>query len=534
VGAALERTRVFWDHLLSTVQVHTPEPATDLILNHWMLYQSLSCRIWGRSAFYQPSGAFGFRDQLQDVLALLAIDPPISRGQILNAAQFQFTEGDVMHWWHPPSGRGVRTRISDDMLWLPYVTALYVETTGDESILEEKIPFLEAPPLSKDENERYNEYSHTKEPYTLLEHCHRAIEKGATSGSHGLPLIGTGDWNDALNRVGEEGKGESVWLAWFLCDVLERFARICDHRGDSETAKNYRSRSKEYAAVVEQTAWDGAWYRRAYYDDGFSLGSIQDTECQIDGIAQSWAVLSGAGDPRRSQKAMQSVLERLVLPQDRLSLLFTPPFDKTEHDPGYIKGYFPGIRENGGQYTHAAIWTAWAFAQLGDGKQAGELFDMLNPISHSDSEEKAAEYRVEPYVICADIYSKPPYLHRGGWTWYTGSAAWMYRLGLTALLGFKKTGNTLRIDPVIPPSWDGFEIHYQFGATSYQIKVFNPSHLAHHVQFVKLDGKILDDKVIPLVDDGQEHNVEVIMGDQTTSNQLLKGNDSPAQGDSQD
>jgi cyclic beta-1,2-glucan synthetase len=514
VGAALERTRVFWDHLLHTVQVHTPEPASNLILNHWMLYQSLSCRIWGRSAFYQPSGAFGFRDQLQDVLALLAVDPAISRGQILNAAQFQFTEGDVMHWWHPPSGRGVRTRISDDLLWLPYVTALYIESTGDASILEEKIPFLEAPPLNKDESERYNEYPQTEEAFPLLEHCHRAIKKSATRGMHGLPLIGTGDWNDALNRVGEGGKGESVWLAWFLCDVLERFAKICDQRGDGETAKYYRSRSKEYAAVVEQNAWDGAWYRRAYYDDGFPLGSIQEPECQIDGIAQSWAVLSGAGDPIRSQKAMQSVLERLVHPQDQLSLLFTPPFDKTDHDPGYIKGYLPGIRENGGQYTHAAIWTAWAFAQLEDGKKAGELFDLLNPIFHSDTEEKAAEYRVEPYVICADIYSKPPYLHRGGWTWYTGSAAWMYRFGLTALLGFKKTGDTLHIDPVIPPTWDGFEITYKFIATSYQIKVNNPIHISHGVQLVKLDGKILDPKSIPLVNDGQEHRVEVMMGDQ--------------------
>ncbi len=513
VGAALERTRVFWNHLLNTIQVHTPDPASDLILNHWMLYQSLSCRIWGRSAFYQPSGAFGFRDQLQDVLALLAVDPAISRGQILNAAQFQFTEGDVMHWWHPPSGRGVRTRISDDLLWLPYVTALYMEATGDVSILEEKIPFVEAPPLNKDENERYNEYPQTKESYPLIEHCHRAIKKGATRGTHGLPLIGTGDWNDALNRVGEEGKGESVWLAWFLCDILERFARIADHRGDSEIAEYYQSRSKEYAAAVEQSAWDGAWYRRAYYDDGLPLGSNQEPECQIDGIAQSWAVLSGAGDPIRSQKAMQSVIDRLVLPQDRLVLLFTPPFDKSEHDPGYIKGYLPGTRENGGQYTHAAIWTAWAFAQLGDGMQAGELYNLLNPVFHSDSEEKASEYRVEPYVISADIYSKPPYLHRGGWTWYTGSAAWMYRLGLTALLGFKKTGNTLRIDPVIPPNWDGFEITYKFGATSYQIKVNNPMHIAHNVQLVKLDEKILANTAIPLVDDGQEHIIEVMMGD---------------------
>jgi cellobiose phosphorylase len=330
-------------------------------------------------------------------------------------------------------------------------------------------------------------------------------------------LIGTGDWNDALNRVGEKGKGESVWLAWFLCEVLELFAKICDQRGESETATSYRTLAKEYAAAVEQFAWDGAWYRRGYFDDGSPLGSILDTECQIDGIAQSWSVLSGAGDPIRSQKAMQSVLERLVFPQDRLALLFTPPFDKTERDPGYIKGYFPGIRENGGQYTHAAIWTAWAFAQLGDGKRAGELFDLLNPIFHSETVEKAAEYRVEPYVICADIYSKPPYVHRGGWTWYTGSAAWMYRFGLTALLGFKKTGDILTIDPVIPPTWDGFEITYQFAATSYQIKVTNPTHTAYGVQLVKLDGKILDPKAIPLVNDGHEHLVEVMLGDQGES-----------------
>jgi cyclic beta-1,2-glucan synthetase len=512
VGAAFERTRLFWNQLLDKVQVHTPELATDLILNRWMLYQTLSCRIWGRTGFYQSSGAFGFRDQLQDVLALLPIDPAITRSQIINASHRQFMEGDVLHWWHQPSGRGVRTRFSDDLLWLPYVTALYIEATGDTTILDEKVPFLNGPILGEGDVEQYGEFPSSQQSYSIIDHCLRAIERGATKGSHGLPLFGTGDWNDGMNRIGENGLGESVWLAWFLCDVLNRFSDICREAGNLVTAERYQSRAKDYAEAIEQSAWDGNWYRRGYYDDGTPLGSIQNIECQIDAIAQSWSVLSSVGDTQRSQLAMQSMLDRLVFPHERLVLLFTPPFDKTNIDPGYIKGYPPGIRENGGQYTHAATWSAWAFAKSGNGKQASDLFNLLNPIFQSDSKEKASHYRVEPYVICADIYSTPPFLGRGGWTWYTGSAAWMYRLGLEAILGFKKIGDSLQITPAISPAWDGYEIRYRYGKSIYVIRVENPHHVANQVHQIILDGETLSSKTIPLVDGEREYQVQVIMG----------------------
>ena len=512
VGEAFERTKVFWDQLLETVQVHTPQPATDLILNRWLLYQTLSCRTWGRTAFYQSSGAFGFRDQLQDVLAFLSVDPAITRNQILNASRRQFEEGDVLHWWHQPSGRGIRTRFSDDLLWLPYVVALYIEVTGDSDILNEQVPFLTAPVLSKKEIERYSEFSSTVQSFSIMEHCLRAIKKGITKGVHGLPLIGTGDWNDGLNRVGEKGKGESVWLAWFLCDVLKRFAHVCEITGDAETARSYRSLAGRYAAAIERSSWDGEWYRRGYYDNGETLGSRDNLECQIDAISQSWSVLSGAGEKKRSKQAMQASLDHLVLSNNRLSMLLNPPFDKSIQDPGYIKGYPPGIRENGGQYTHAATWTAWAFTMMGNGEQAMRLFDLLNPIFLSDTPDKVSNYRVEPYVICADIYSNPTSFGRGGWTWYTGSAAWMFRLGLEAILGFKKVGNTLKIDPVIPPTWEGFEIRYRYGESIYLIQVHNPNHVARGVLKLLVDGQMKNNYSLTLVNDKQEHKVDVTMG----------------------
>lgn len=503
----------YWTDLLSQIKVSTPDRGIDNLLNGWLLYQTIASRLMARGGFYQASGALGFRDQLQDSIALLHTAPNLTRNIILLHSSRQFIEGDVQHWWHPELGRGVRTKITDDLLWLPFVTAKYIETTGDKSILDEKSKYLEDRELDSKEHDRYIIPRVSNIEGNIYEHCIRAIERSLKFGEHGLSLMGTGDWNDGMDRVGVEGRGESVWLSWFIFDVLNRFAPICKLKGDEERSEKYIKTAELLRKNIDENTWDGEWYLRAYFDDGTPLGSIKNVECQIDSISQAWGVISGGAGQERAEIAMESVKRFLVKENDQIILLLTPPFDKMEPNPGYIRGYIPGIRENGGQYTHAAVWTVIAYARLGFGDTAYKLFKMLNPINHTLTNTEILKYKNEPYVMSADVYSTSPYNGRAGWSWYTGAAGWMYQAGIEWILGIKKHGETLEIDPVIPREWDIYSISYRYKGSNYNITVNNPNGACKGVSKVAVDGNDSSDKTIHLIDDGKNHQVYVLMGE---------------------
>ncbi len=498
-----------WAERLSVVTVRTPEPSFDVMINRWTLYQALACRMWARSALYQSSGAYGFRDQLQDVMAFVYAEPRLAREHILRAAARQFLEGDVQHWWHPHSGRGVRTRFSDDLAWLPYVVDQYMGVTGDASVLDEYVPFLIMRNLEPHEHEVYDLPSVSDEHGSIYEHCLRALRRACTRGEHGLPLIGSGDWNDGMSRVGVEGRGESVWLAWFLAATLRAFAIRADDRGDGEVAADLTARADAYVAAVEAHGWDGEWYRRAYFDDGTPLGSATSDECRIDSIAQSWSVISGAGRPDRQQRAMRSLETHLVDDDTGILKLLTPPFDRTPRDPGYIKGYLPGVRENGAQYTHAALWATLATAQAGNGDRAFELYQMINPLTRTRTAAEVEIYQAEPFVVAADVYTAANHLGRAGWTWYTGSASWMYRVGLEGILGFRKRGDMLVLEPSTPVAWEEYTIEYRFGKSLYVISVLDPAAVGRLGGSMSVDGRLTEGNAIRLIDDGVTREVVV-------------------------
>jgi len=515
VEAAYLEVCEFWSRLLSTVRVETPSPAMDVMVNGWLSYQNLSCRMWARSAFYQSGGAFGYRDQLQDAAALVYHRPDLTRKQILLHAGRQFVEGDVLHWWHPPAGRGIRTRFSDDLLWLPFVTESYVATTGDATILDQNAGFLTGPPLQDGEDETFMEPAPAAEHADVYEHCCRAIDRSLTRGGHGLPLMGTGDWNDGMNRVGRLGRGESVWLGFFLFTILRRFLPICRARKDAARLARYGEYLADLGIALNDGGWDGAWYRRAYYDDGTPLGASRSDECRIDAIAQAWSVLSGAAPRERAEQALDAMERHLVDEPARLIRLLTPPFDRTPHDPGYIKGYVPGVRENGGQYTHAALWAVRALVEAGRSDRAAPLFDLLNPVCHGDSPGGVGTYQGEPYVVAAAVYGVAPHLGRAGWTWYTGSAGWMFRVALESILGVTiRDGSTLVLCPCIPSGWPGFSVQYRLpdGRTQYHLVVKR----TEGATAARGEGLLIrveeGEVLVELRSDGGAHRVDIQLG----------------------
>jgi len=504
---SLVRVKEYWKEMLGATQIMTPDTALNIYGNGWLLYQTISSRLFGRSGFYQSGGAFGFRDQLQDVLALLYARPDLAREQILLHASRQFVEGDVQHWWHPPEGRGVRTHCSDDMLWLPYVVARYIKVTGDTAVLNTTVGYLESRLLHPEEESLYDLPASGNIGGTLFEHCVRAIRHGLRFGPHGLPLIGTGDWNDGMDKVGNKGIGESVWLAFFLYDVLRRFTDTANTYGDHLFAEMCKTEGASLRSRIESSGWDGGWYKRAYFDDGTPLGSRENKECSIDAVSQSWAVLSGAASDKRAVMAMASLEEKLVRKDLKLIQLLDPPFNSKELNPGYIKGYVPGVRENGGQYTHAAIWTLMAFAKLGQREKLWELLELIHPINHANDEESINVYKVEPYVMAADVYANESHKGMGGWTWYTGSAGWMYQFILDSLIGLDCQSDSLTFRPCFPTNWPSIQLTYRYGRAEYRITVFQLAD--DSASRWKLDALQGAGNTIKLADDGKIHFVEM-------------------------